>query len=425
MGIEEVAAAQALDRLMPNEVNELGRVLRQAGFRAWAVGGGVRDGILATFLGRKKPDGDWDLATDARPEQIKPLFRRVIPTGIAHGTVTVLLEGKPFELTTLRGEAGHTDGRHPDSVYFVKDIEEDLGRRDFTVNAIAFDLDARTVADPFGGIADLERGVIRAVGDPILRYREDGLRPLRAARFAATLEMELDEQTRSAMRPCLDRFAQVSAERVQAEWFKALQSRQPSRCFRVLLDEGLLHVTCPELFAGTPSEQLALFWDRLDRAAPIPTRRLAHLFAEGLRGADPSSALAGLRLSNQDKARIIGLVASLPRPHEPAPELVRKWLAQVGRPLAEDALAFAKESQATPAFLAQAAEELASGAPLALPELAISGKDLLEAGLVERGPQIRRLLDALFGRALIAPEENSRERLLSLARELASGVQNS
>lgn len=420
MGIEKVAAETAVARLVPSEVSELGRTLREAGFRAWAVGGGVRDSILATFFGRRPPDGDWDLATDARPEQVKPLFRRVIPTGIAHGTVTVLLQGKSFEVTTLRGEKGHTDGRRPDSVYFVNDLEEDLARRDFTVNAIAFDLETRTLADPFDGIADIERGIIRAVGDPLARYREDGLRSLRAARFAAQLEMKIEDETRRAMRPCLDRFAQVSVERVQAEWFKGLRSRTPSLCFRILLDEGLLHVTCPELFPEIRSEELEPFWARFDRAAPVPTRRLAHLFSAGLGGADPAAALARLRLSNHDKAQILGLLASSRWPAVHTPENARRWLAQVGRPLASDALTFAQEGGAPAAFIDAARAELDSGTPLSLPELALSGKDLLEAGLVEKGPRIRSLLETLFAHVLSKPSENTRESLLDRAKELAS-----
>ena len=139
--------------------------------------------------------GDWDIATDARPERVQRLFSRVIPTGIQHGTVTVLLSGQSFEVTTLRGETTYTDGRHPDAVHFVDDIVADLARRDFTINAIAYDPVGNQLIDPFDGLGDLAKRVLRAVGDPAERFAEDGLRVLRAARFVATLDVSLDPGT--------------------------------------------------------------------------------------------------------------------------------------------------------------------------------------------------------------------------------------
>lgn len=421
MGLEEVDARAAVARLIPIEVEEVADVLARAGFRAWAVGGGVRDALLSGCLGRDVVPGDWDLATDALPLQVKPLFRRVIPTGIAHGTVTVLHKGHSFEVTTLRGEEGHTDGRRPDSVFFVSEIEKDLARRDFTVNAIAYDIRSKTIADPFGGIADLERGVIRAVGDASARYQEDGLRPLRAARFSAQLEMTLEEATRAAIRPSLERFSRVSVERVQAEWFKALRSRSPSRCFRILLEDGLLQTTCPALFASPPREPFETIWARLDRAAPNPVRRLAHLLGDGL--SEPEKELPGtldrLRLSNQDRNEALGLVLSANWPEELSAESVRLWLSARGRTLAQDALIFAEERDAPERFVTLAREELESGVPLAVPELAISGKDLLDAQIVEKGPRVRSILIALLHHTFARPEDNEPSRLLARARELA------
>jgi tRNA nucleotidyltransferase (CCA-adding enzyme) len=421
MGLEEVEARAAIARLIPVEVEEVAEVLARAGFRAWAVGGGVRDAILAGCLGRDVVPGDWDLATDALPLQVKPLFRRVIPTGIAHGTVTVLHKGSSFEVTTLRGEEGHSDGRRPDSVFFVSEIEKDLARRDFTVNAIAYDLKDKTIADPFGGIQDLEQGIIRAVGDPAARYQEDGLRPLRAARFSAQLEMSLEEGTRAAIRPSLERFSRVSVERVQAEWFKALRSRCPSRCFRILLEDGLLQVTCPALFAAPPREPIEAIWARLDGAAPNPVRRLAHLLYDGLSLPEKElpDTLDRLRLSNHDRNEVVGLVAAASLPEELSAEAVRKWLSARGRALAPSALAFAQERGAPESFLTLATEELKSGVPLAVVELAISGKDLIDAQVVEKGPRVRALLFSLLSHTFAHPEDNDPNRLLALARELA------
>ncbi|HEX6240164.1 MAG TPA: hypothetical protein VFZ61_04705, partial [Polyangiales bacterium] len=213
------------EQQIPREVLELCRSLTARGYRAWIVGGCLRD----LLLGRGA--ADWDLATDARPDQVAQVFPRVLPTGIAHGTVTVRHRGQSFEVTTLRGEGAYSDGRRPDSVSFVSDIEEDLSRRDFTVNAIAYEPVTCALFDPFGGQADLSRRLIRAVGAAERRFSEDGLRVLRAARFCASLEFQLDPDTEAAIAGTLDTFRKVSAERVRDEWMKALRARQPSRAF--------------------------------------------------------------------------------------------------------------------------------------------------------------------------------------------------
>ncbi len=178
---------------VPPVVREFARVFRSAGFQCHLVGGAVRDILLG------RPHTDFDVATDAVPAQVIPLFRRVIPTGIRHGTVTVLFKGTTFEVTTFRTEADYSDGRRPDSVTFGPSITEDLARRDFTINAIAYDLHADRVEDPHSGRADLRRRIIRAIGDPGERFREDGLRPLRACRFAAQLGFTVDEPTLRAI----------------------------------------------------------------------------------------------------------------------------------------------------------------------------------------------------------------------------------
>ncbi len=225
----------------------------------------------------------------ARPERVVSLFRRTIPTGIKHGTVTVLWKGEAFEVTTLRGEGAYTDGRRPDHVFYVDRIEDDLGRRDFTVNAIAFDPVDGSIADPFGGLEDLHARVLRAVGDPIARFSEDGLRILRGARFAATLGFELDPATEAAFRPTLDVFRKVSAERVREEWMKAMKAERPSRAFVVMRRTGILDVTFPEL-AGLPEgvagSGFALALEACDRAAREPIARHAARLARQRRALD-------------------------------------------------------------------------------------------------------------------------------------------
>ena len=183
--------------------------LRDAGKRGWIVGGCVRD------LLRGKEVSDWDVATDARPTEVMKLFPRVIPTGIDHGTVSVLIRGVAYEVTTLRGETSYSDGRRPDAVVFVDDIAADLARRDFTFNAIAIDPLVPSLIDPWEGQKDLAARVLRAVGEPMERFSEDGLRVLRAARFAATLECAIEPRTLAAIEPTLDTYRKVSAERVR------------------------------------------------------------------------------------------------------------------------------------------------------------------------------------------------------------------
>ena len=202
--------AARVERVLPLGVRKLCRVLADNGHGAWVVGGCVRD----VLMGREA--SDWDIATSAQPDIVQKLFRRTIPTGIQHGTVTVLIDREQFEVTTLRGEAEYSDGRRPDHVFFVTGIDEDLGRRDFTVNAIAYDPVARCLVDPWKGLEDLSAKVIRAVRDPLERFHEDGLRVLRAARFVSSLEFALDEATEAGIAPNLATFAKVSPERIRA-----------------------------------------------------------------------------------------------------------------------------------------------------------------------------------------------------------------
>src|SRR5579859_4480870 len=266
-----------LDRV-PAEVLGLCAQLRSHGKRAWIVGGCVRDLLLGRAV------SDWDVATDARPPELLRIFPRAIPTGIAHGTVTVVLDGHPYEVTTLRGEGTYSDGRHPDWVEFVDDITADLARRDFTINAMALDEEGRLI-DPFDGRGDLSRGVLRAVGDPRARFAEDGLRPLRAARFVATLDLALDPATEQAIAPTVETYRNVASERVRDEWIKTMKARKPSGAFEVMRRTGLLAVTCPELLEGVGMEQNRWHaydvWrhglECMDACPPDPVLRVAAL----------------------------------------------------------------------------------------------------------------------------------------------------
>src|SRR5438552_4972964 len=225
------------------------RGLRAAGKQAWLAGGAVRDLVRrAEGLYVGDPPQDFDVATDALPEQVLKLFPRVVPTGIQHGTVTVLSGEHKVEVTTFRGEGPYVDGRRPSSVTFLGDIDGDLARRDFTVNAMAWDPLAGVLRDPFSGAEDLRRCRLRAVGNALARFQEDGLRPLRAVRFACTLRLAIEPDTRRAITQALDTFAKVAQERVRDELIKLLlRGDPPSRGLRLLQRTGLLGRIIPEL----------------------------------------------------------------------------------------------------------------------------------------------------------------------------------
>ena len=286
-------------QLVPADVLAVLRGLRAAGKQAWLAGGAVRDLVRqAEGLYRGAPPEDFDVATDALPEQVAKLFPRVIPTGIQHGTVTVLSGAHKIEVTTFRGEGPYADGRRPSSVTFLGEIDGDLARRDFTVNAMAWDPLDGPLRDPFGGVADLKRHLLRAVGDPLLRFREDGLRPLRAVRFACTLRLALDPRTRRAIAQALDVFDKVAQERVRDELVKLLcRGSPPSRGLRLLLSTGLLGRIVPELLESVGFQQNRYHaydvWRHTLRCVDCAPRnltvRLAALLHTAVGGSPPQS----------------------------------------------------------------------------------------------------------------------------------------
>ena len=243
--------------LLPMPVERCCTVLRGAGYAAHPVGGCVRDLLLG------RVPGDWDVATSALPEQVQKLFPHTIPTGIKHGTITVVEGETAIEVTTFRRESGYTDARHPDAVAFDTDLTGDLARRDFTINAMALD-DNLNVMDPFGGKDDLKRRIIRTVGDPMLRFSEDALRILRGVRFAAQLGFELEKTTAAAMEACAPLTGRVSAERIKTEVEKTLLSPKPQWVGK-LIELGILD----RFWTGwRPCS-----WDQLEEAEATPKGR--------------------------------------------------------------------------------------------------------------------------------------------------------
>jgi len=440
---------------LPRAVLELCERLGSAGYRAWVVGGSVRDSLLDQIFAGAAADTwrakDWDLATDATPEQVMPLFRKVIPTGIEHGTVTVLLQGKELEVTTLRAERSYADGRRPDHVDFVLSIDEDLSRRDFTVNAIAFEPNTETLVDPFDGLGDLRERRLRAVGEAARRFAEDGLRVLRAARLVATLEFELEPETAQAIAPSLDTYRRVSAERIRDEWNKALLAREPSRAYRVMHEHGMLAITAPEVegLAGagpvaaasaghTPTTAFGVALERLDRCAREVELRLAALLREidrePARAAELADALlVRLRYSNAERKLVTHLIRNPvpPRAELATPASLRRWLRRIGPELhglacrlerahLEALGAGADELDALADFEQRARDELAKAPPLSLSALAIDGKRLMADAGLKPGRQIGVILEALLEQVLDDPSENEPARLLERARALAA-----
>jgi len=446
--------------VVPKDALGLCDKLRASGKRAWIVGGCVRD----MLLGREV--SDWDLCTDARPDELMRIFPRAIPTGIEHGTVTVVVAGKHYEVTSLRGEGAYTDGRRPDSVHFVDDITADLARRDFTVNAIAIDPLTAAIIDPFDGQKDLEAKVLRAVGDPRERFSEDGLRVLRAARFVATLELSLDAATEQAIEPTLDTFRKVSAERVRDEWVKTMKARRPSRAFDVMRRTGILGVTCPELLEGWGMEQNKYHaydvWrhgmECMDACAGAgksdPILRIAALLHDvgkprsrahsdktndwtfydheriGAEIAEP--ICTRLRFSNDERARIVDLV----RHHlfhysaEWSDATVRRWIRRVGKDRVQDLYAINEadvrgkgkdcslDLAALAGLKAHVEKVLLAGDALSTRDLRVNGRDLMQELGVKPGRLVGELLEALLEAVVSDPAENDRELLLAKARGL-------
>jgi len=418
----------------PGAVRDIARTLEDAGFETWCVGGAVRDALLG------HPDLDWDLATAATPAQVRRLFKRTVPVGIAFGTVGVLdPHGTMHEVTTFRRDV-RTDGRHAE-VEFGASLDEDLARRDFTVNAIAYSTSKRTIHDPFRGRDDLARKVIRAVGDPEARMREDRLRALRAIRFAARFGFSIEPATWAAIVGSAPHLTRLSMERVKQELDKTMeQVARPSQALALWRSSGALAQLVPGL-AGVTDLTLATV-DAMARPAGEgrPGRgigRITALFSE-LEPREAARVLRALRASNHEakwveetlarwRAVDPALRASLASGRAPDAVTVRRWVAacgrvRVGAVMRLAAARFAAERGAgVPAPPARAVAALykrmaraAFGEPVELGDLAIDGDDLRAAG-VPAGPRLGEILHDLLGWVLEDPSRNTREALLARA----------
>lgn len=424
----------------PAAVLDVLRTLDAAGHRSWLVGGAVRD----VLLGRAQGGRDLDVATPARPEQVEALFSKVIPTGIEHGTVTVLVRGTPIEVTTFRGEGAYVDGRRPSSVTFLDDVDQDLARRDFTVNALAYDPVRGEFRDPFGGRADLRRGVLRAVGDPAARFAEDGLRPLRAARFAAQLGFRLDPGTAAAIPGALHVAGKVSVERTSDELSRLVVAPHARHGLELLAGAGLLAVVLPEV-ASVPADARDHAFQAVGTAARDLELRLAALLHVLTLGEPAPAAarrvsgiLGRLRFSGQvrDAAAALvlhqgGCLFALQEPPLPSEAReARRWLSRVGRARAPAVLAlwdadaravrpFARSRRARAAlraFRARLARLERARPPLSVGELALDGHAVVHILGIPAGRAVGEALRHLLDRVLDDPALNTRESLTSELR---------
>ncbi|HET8653950.1 MAG TPA: CCA tRNA nucleotidyltransferase [Longimicrobiaceae bacterium] len=426
----------------PREVRRIAERLAGAGYEAWAVGGAIRDALAGLAV------GDWDLTTSARPPEVRRLFKRTVPIGIEHGTVGVLgKDGVLYEVTTFRRDV-ETDGRHA-RVSFSDSLDEDLDRRDFTINAVAWSPLTGEIRDPHGGVEDLRAGLLRTVGDARERFREDRLRVLRALRFAGRFSLEIEPRTWRAIRESADRLDHLSAERVREELVKTLAGqRAPSRTLRLYAASGVLAALYPELAACIPLDDVWEHTLRVVDALP-PTRPLLRLAAllhesgrpgateplDAGRGA-PVQAHAGaalarglmrrLKASNADTDRVVHLVAQYGGlPAADAPEAaLRRWVRRVGVDYWRDLLrlhladrrARAADASDLLDLWRRLRRILREGPALGPGDLAIGGAELRALG-IPPGPLYGEILKDLLERVTDEPELNTRERLLEIVRE--------
>jgi tRNA nucleotidyltransferase (CCA-adding enzyme) len=414
----------------PASVLWIARKLQEAGHDTWAVGGAVRDDLLG------RPSGDWDLATHARPAEVQKIFRRTVPLGVEHGTVGVMKDGTLYEVTTFRRDV-ETDGRHA-VVAFAEKVEDDLARRDFTINAVAWHPLREELLDPFGGIADMERRVLRTVGRAQDRFREDYLRILRALRFAGLFELEIEGETWSSLSKEVSHLRSLSAERIRDELVKVLDADpSPGRALGLYADSGALAVLYPELVPRSEdSERWALALATVEEFPKgRPMLRLAALM-RGLPPADVAALLVRLRFSNVqvDETAHLAKASSLPEPRAGESDF-RRWLSASGAhrlaPLARIDLAVARAERrlgvadrvdAVVASWRRARAVRAATPPLAVGDLAFDGRGLIGLGL-KPGPHFGRILDGLLDWVLEDPTRNRPELLAERARQLADTEQ--
>ena len=415
---------------MPDNVRSVFNSLSKAGEQAYLVGGSVRD-----LLSERTPV-DWDLATTATPKRIMEIFARVIPTGIAHGTVTVLVGSDALEVTTLRGDGAYTDGRHPDSVVFIKDIEGDLARRDFTINAMAWEPEERILHDPFGGRDDLAARLLRAVGDPVARFTEDGLRVMRAARFAATLDFDIEKNTREAIPVGAPKLVKISIERRRDELLKTLMARAPSRGLLVMKEFGMFDRLIDEVhnLQDGQDEPARGKWKQTVRRVDLcpaenALRLAALLFDATSRQQKPFESLRLDKKTHKKASRLLG-VGKIDYQSDWNDARIRRFLHDTGVDIALDVIILWKadlragneDSRIADELVDRVKRAMNSGDPIVAKDLCVDGDDLMRDLELLPGPHLGSLLESLLSHVIDHPEDNEKSKLIDMARGMLSSI---
>lgn len=457
---------------IPEILRKMGGIFKSNGFEAFLVGGAVRDMILG------KRASDWDLTTNAKPEEVIKMFRKVIPTGIAHGTVTVHFMGKEIEVTTYRSDGKYSDGRHPDNVTFDTTLEEDLSRRDFTVNAIAASLEDGKIVDLFEGRRDIKKKIIRTVGNAHDRFMEDGLRPIRAIRFSSQLDFEIEDATLKAISDAdvQEKIKSVSIERFRDELIKILKSETPSKALHLLEKTGILKIFIPELCECRGCTQkdargfhefdvldhnfcacdgadknnftvrlAALFHDIGKKDARTVEKRewpqgsgnvvdLIHFHKHEIYSAEQTEKiLTRLRFPNSLIEKVVHLIRHHMFFFEDnwSDAAVRRFIVRIGPENIDDLFALRKadayggrrekwnpesgEAKNLENLGKRIAKIEAEKTALSLKDLAVNGKDLIQAG-IPAGKELGKILSSLFDLVLENPEMNRKDILLAKAK---------
>lgn len=455
---------------IPDELKKMNEIFSQNGFEAYLVGGAVRDILLG-----KKAD-DWDVTTNAKPEEVMKIFRRVIPTGIDHGTVTVHFSGQEIEVTTFRTESDYSDGRHPDKVEYAGHIEEDLSRRDFTMNAIAASLEDGHIVDPYGGAEDLKKGIIRTVGIPHERFMEDGLRPVRALRFASKLQFSIEKDTYSEIfeENVQKKIASISVERFRDELMKMMASPKPSVGLKMMEETGVLKIFMDELSVcrgciqkddrgyhifdvmdhniyacdGAPKEKpllrLTAFLHDCGKPASkvertVEGHKINNFYNHEKYSVEIArSLMTKLKFSNAEIDYVCHLIENHMFHYESSwsDAAIRRFIVRVGLDSFDDLIdlrladMYGKfnadvrlHDSAGCANLVELTDRVkavaAQSCALSLKDLKVNGKDLIAEG-IPAGKKLGKILNELFQTVLDDPEMNDREKLLKLAKNLTN-----
>ena len=431
---------------MPEAVKDIIHTLQNEGYEAYAVGGCVRDSILG-----REPN-DWDITTSASPEEVKALFRRTIDTGIEHGTVTIMVDKEGYEVTTYRIDGKYEDGRHPSEVTFTRELKEDLLRRDFTINAMAYN-DEEGLVDIFGGVEDIRNKVIRCVGDPLARFSEDALRLMRAIRFAAQLGYTIEENTREAIRVIAPNLAKISAERIQAELIKIMISPNPGM-MREAYKLGLTKIFMPEFDLAMETEQvnphhlytvgehsmvsvekvkadkvlrLAMLMHDFGKPHCITTdeKGINHFYGHPEKSEEIARAIMHrLKFDNDTLRKVCILIRCHDERIVPGVKYMRRAVARIGEDafpalfdvqeadiLAQSEYKKEEKLAAVEANRRDYEEMIAEKQCVSIADLAVTGKDLIACGM-KPGKEIGQVLNAMLKDVIEEPEHNNKDYLL-------------